>query len=160
MKQASKITKLPRRKQIGVGLVTSAATVMLSITATSTAHAEDGPHFTMNTNDDNPGGKVSFWPKGDIVWLNDTQADGKGVELDIWDVTDDPDTYGYGLTNVLGNGTRTGLADYIWNMPEGHCFRFRIRLLNGDGPEVVPGSTDNAQWMNKDGSAEECPGVS
>ncbi|MFC4005233.1 hypothetical protein ACFS2C_26490 [Prauserella oleivorans] len=121
-----------------------------------------GPNRTMYTDDGNPGGWVYFQTVGDLVQLGDRQEDGAGVELDIWNVTNDPDTYEYGM--YAGNGDDTYIyADASmgqpWNMAEGACFRFRIRLV--DNGRVIPGSTDTAQWrnVNTDGTDIDCPGV-
>jgi hypothetical protein len=122
--------------------------------------AADGPRFEMLTDDGDPGGKVEFWPVGDVVSVLDEQSDGKGVEIDVWNVTRDPDTKEYGFTNTAGEG----IGEMVWasldpryNLAEGDCFRFRIRLV--DNGEVVSGSTDNAQWRNYNDTKQECPDV-
>lgn len=122
--------------------------------------AADGPRFEMLTDDGDPGGKVEFWPDGDVLSVLDQQADGKGVEIDVWNVTRDPDTKEYGFTNTAGEG----IGEMVWasldpryNLAEGACFRLRIRLV--DNGEVVPGSTDDAQWRNNNDTKQECPDV-
>jgi hypothetical protein len=157
-------------------VVVSAVTTLVSGTfAGSAAHARephpsgtapvveavtDEPRFEMLTDDGDPGGKVVFQPVGDVVSVVDEQADGKGVEIDVWNVTRNPDTHEYGFVNTAGNG----IGDTVWgslapryNLAEGACFRFRIRLV--DNGEVVPGSTDNAQWRNYNDTQQECPDI-
>lgn len=41
-----------------------------------------------------------------------------------------------------------------WNMAEGDCFHFRVRLV--DNGKVVPGSTDHAYWRNNNGNQTGC----
>ncbi|MGC9541842.1 hypothetical protein [Streptomyces sp. UG1] len=119
-----------------------------------------GPFFAMETNDSGQqGGVVYFEPVGDEVSIYDQQSDGKYVQLDVWNATHDPNTKEYRLST---KGDDEAHADASmgqpWNMAEGHCFRFRIRLVSPNG-EIVAGSADWANWRNNDDSRQECPGV-
>lgn len=157
---------------VGAVLLLAAAGVV----SASSAHAEErgaagenplGPTaadwFQMHTDDDNPGGVVQFVPEGDLAVLLDLQDDGKDVQLDVWNATRDPNSYEYRLRTRGGiTSSDEGRASMgqPWNLAEGDCFRFRIRLVEpGTAEDVVPGSTDYAQWRNVNGAVEECSGV-
>ncbi|MFV2176721.1 hypothetical protein ACFHW2_18255 [Actinomadura sp. LOL_016] len=129
--------------------------------ARTSAMAADhpGPHHWMHTDDDNPGGRVDFWPQGDIIRISDTQDDGAKVEVTIRNETKDPDKREY-KRSFEGAGWgieyRASMGQ-PYNFAEGHCFRVRIRLIKNG--EVVSGSKDNAQWRNYNNTTKECPGV-
>jgi hypothetical protein len=116
-------------------------------------------HF-LATGDDNPGGYVTFQPGDDKVELCDSQADGASVELDVWNVTKDPDVYEYGMSEShadLSCNIVNAAMGQPYNLAEDHCFRFRIRLRkNGN---IISGTTNSAQWRNYNNTRDTCPGV-
>jgi hypothetical protein len=147
----------------GVLLVTTAGIGIAPV-----AQADGSPpvgtlgYFQMETDDDRPGGRVLFDPDGDVVQVWDQQDDGKDVEVDVWNATHDPNTYEYGIVNRSGTDIVIEATEDMgqpWNMAEGHCYRFRIRLVDHNTNNVVPDTTDFAQWRNKDGATEQCSGV-
>ncbi|MFD0904607.1 hypothetical protein [Actinomadura sediminis] len=118
-----------------------------------------GPHHWMYTNDDRSGGKVDFWPQGDIVRISDLQDEGAAVEVTIRNVTKDPDAKEYKRTFEgagWGKEFRASMGQ-PYNMAEKHCFWFRIRLVKNGS--VIAGSKDTAQWRNYNNTKKECPGV-
>lgn len=128
--------------------------------ASSTDPILPGPRYEMRTDDGDPGGKVEFWTVSDIVRVTDTQADGKGVEVVVWNVTKDPNKREYRLLNDGGEGYPEwafGSVGQPWNLAEGSCFRFMIRLVDDGKP--IPDSTDFAQWRNYNDAEQECDGV-
>jgi hypothetical protein len=146
--------------------------VPAALSGTASASADESPrqrpvYFQMHTDDGNPGGYVTFHPGGpevkeDLVTVSDIQNDGKDVELDITNVTRDPDTKEYGLLTTGEDAPspqgHAGMGQ-PYNMAEGHCFEFRIRLVDEDSGDVVRGSTDYAQWRNNNEETDECGGV-
>jgi hypothetical protein len=101
--------------------------------------AVSGPHYWMYTDDGNPGGKIDFWPNGDIVRLCDTQADGKYAHATyIWSVNNH--IHSVDLETVNGNGTCVVSRQDI---PEEKCVFFVILL----GPDF-PAWEDDAYWLN------------
>ncbi|MFG3691730.1 hypothetical protein [Micromonospora sp. NPDC047740] len=113
------------------------------------------PHYWMYTDDDNPGGRVDFWPNGDIVQLCDLQADGARAELNIYDATAGG-VFKYHL-EASGNGScSTGRASLgaPFDLAEGHCFRFNISLT--DNGQVVNPSFDQAHWRNYNDATANC----
>ncbi|MGI5350400.1 hypothetical protein ACQEU8_19805 [Streptomyces sp. CA-250714] len=130
----------------------------VAVTASPAQAAE--PHHWMYTNDSGANGaRVDFWPRGDEVKLCDKQSDGARADLKIWNVTKDPDQVEYDL-QASGDevcATRGEVLEQPFNLAEGDCFRFRIRLLN-NGNEV-DGSRDIAQWRNHNNSTENCDRV-
>lgn len=124
-----------------------------------TAADHPGPHHSMRTDDDNPGGEVDFWPDGDIVRISDLQDDGATVQVTVRNETKDPDVGEYTRTfQGAGFGVeyRASMGQ-PYNLAEKHCFWFRIRLIKNG--QVVSGSTDTAQWRNYNNTDKECPGV-
>lgn len=119
-----------------------------------------GPRYEMRTDDGSPGGKVEFWPVGDVVRVTDTQADGKGVEVEVTNVTKDPNKFEYPLLNTGGEGYEEyafGNVGQPWNLAEGDCFLFMIRLVDNGKP--ILDSTDYAHWRNYNDTKQECPNV-
>ncbi|OLT31855.1 hypothetical protein BJF79_08660 [Actinomadura sp. CNU-125] len=113
----------------------------------------------MYTEDDNPGGKVDFWPQGDIVRVSDRQDDGAAVEVTVRNETKDPDKHEYKERFQgagFGKEFRASMGQ-PWNLAEGHCFWFRIRLIKNG--EVISDTKDTAQWRNYNNRKKECPGV-
>ncbi|MER7694989.1 hypothetical protein [Streptomyces sp. NPDC097610] len=104
------------------------------------------------TSDDNPGGVVEFFTGGDRVRLMDVQADGKDVEVDVWDVTPEPDVYKFGYYNRYGDHVQPVGSDASeggpYDLAERHCIKFRVRLVNGGSSKVVPGSTNWGRFRN------------
>ncbi|WFB11318.1 hypothetical protein LRS74_32990 [Streptomyces sp. LX-29] len=148
---STKIVQWSRRGGIMAGAVA------LTILGAGPASA-DGPHYTLFTSDDNPGGAVEFFTDGDMVRLTDTQADGKDVEVDVWDVTPEPDVYKFGFYNRHGHREQPVVSEASdgapYDLAEGHCIKFRIRLVNDGSSTVVPGSTNWGRFRN--GSYENC----
>jgi hypothetical protein len=139
----------------------------VSIVAAPSAQADERaptvsayPFFAMETNDGGQqGGVVYFEPVSDEVSIHDRQSDGKYVELDVWNVTHDPNTKEYRLSTKGDNSANVDASmGQPWNMAEGDCFRFRIRLVSSNG-DIVPGSADFAQWRNNNNTEQQCPGV-
>ncbi|SFP85231.1 hypothetical protein [Actinomadura madurae] len=119
-----------------------------------------GPRYEMRTDDGDPGGKVEFWTVGDHVRVTDTQADGKSVEVVVWNVTKDPNKKEYVLLNDGGKDYEEwghGNVAQPWNLAEGSCFLFRIRLLDNGKP--LHDSTDYAHWRNYNDTTQNCDGV-
>ena len=129
------------------------------VSASALAADHPGPHHWMYTDDDNPGGRVDFWPQGDIVRISDTQDDGAAVEVTVRNETKDPDKGEYKrMFEGAGWGKEYRASmEQPYNLAEGHCFWFRIRLIKNG--EVVSGSKDTAQWRNYNNTDKECPGV-
>jgi hypothetical protein len=118
------------------------------------ANAIAGPHYWMYTNDDNPGGRIDFWPDGDIVELCDIQADGYSVHAAIGP-NSGSGFVGYNLS-VGGNGkcviaraSQGGTRD----LPEEACIAFFIFLNKGGG---FPQFMDSAAWINDNDIKANC----
>ncbi|MEU4211062.1 hypothetical protein AB0F13_13880 [Streptomyces sp. NPDC026206] len=131
------------------GLVAGA--VALAILGAGPASAAS-PHYTLHTSDANPGGAVEFFTDGDMVRLTDVQADGKDVQVDVWDVTPEPDVYKFGFYNRNGDRGQPVVSDAGMGAPydlaEGHCIKFRVRLVNDGSSTVVSGSTNWGRFRN------------
>ncbi|MGH8794246.1 MAG: hypothetical protein ACRDXX_16565 [Stackebrandtia sp.] len=130
-------------RKLLTALTASAAAVVLSFTLASPAQAHDE---AMNTDDDNPGGRVEFTANGDVVKLCDTQDDGHGVMLRVFD--DTSHIYKY---NKQHNADQPGKCwtyrasmggDY--NLREDNLFQFTICLLD----DTVHKYCDEAYWKN------------
>lgn len=121
-------------------------------------------HYIYTADEGDTGGQASIQFDGDKVKIWDRQDDGKDVQLDVWNVSNDPDTHEYRLRTETGYGG-TGSVDagdgQPWNLAEGDCFRFRIRLVEPETKDdVVPGSTYSEQVRNHNsGGARQCSGV-
>lgn len=107
-----------------------------------------------------PGGRVYFTADGDEVIAQDTRKDGYGVRVRVKDVTHDPDTTVYTLTNSQGVDTSVWAYAKLggrYDLAEKHCFRFTIWLVN-NGKRVSP--KDYRQWRNYNNDEDRyCPGV-
>ena len=144
-----------RRRFVTAAFV-AVLTAALSVTGVSQAQAYAGPHHWMYTNDDNPGGRVDFWPDGDIVKVCDLQADGHRVTVQVsrWYPGDYHSDY---RVEAVGNGDCTTVRASMgqpWNLLEGACMHFDIRLfdngyLNFDSP-------DEAAWWNDNNDKGNC----
>ncbi|QTI90518.1 hypothetical protein [Streptomyces sp. AgN23] len=119
------------------------------------ASIKAGPHYRMYTDDSDNGGWVEFFTVGDEVRMGDRASDGRGVEIDVWNESSDPDSYEFGWYKGRGKGkwqySKASMGQ-PWNMAEGDCSKFRIRLV--DNGNVVPSSTDYAQWWNRNGAGQ------
>jgi hypothetical protein len=118
------------------------------------ADAIAGPHYWMYTDDDNPGGRIDFWPNGDVVELCDTQADGYSVHADLGP-NSGSGFVGYSLS-VGGNGkcviaraSQGGTRD----LPEEACIAVFIFLNKSGGS---PQFTDSAAWINDNDVKANC----
>lgn len=115
----------------------------------SPAQAYAGPHYWMYTNDGTPGGRVDFWPDGDIIQVCDIQADGAHVNMVVTHIFT-----GAGFSiQASGNGNCTtrrasqgGAYDLVERGVGKGCYRFNIRLW--DDIHYVQGSEDKAAWWN------------
>jgi hypothetical protein len=138
-------------------IVGSVVTAAVGFGVVGTAQAYSGPHFSMSSKDGNPGGRVDFWPYGDVVQVCDTQADGTSVHV----VIDDIDTFkGYELT-AAGDGncvTHKASQGGAYDLPERGasqgCLHFDIRLWRGD--VTVWNSVNDAYWWNDNSGAHDC----
>ncbi|MCE7002392.1 hypothetical protein LWC34_06035 [Kibdelosporangium philippinense] len=137
-----------------IASLTAALVAMTAVVLPGQAQAATGPHHWMYTEDDNPGGKVDFWPNGDIVQLCDQQADGARAELHVYDAT------AGGLVmhlEAVGDGvcvSRRASDGGRYDLAENHCFRFNIQLRN-NGTVVNP-SFDQAHWRNYNDAKANC----
>lgn len=112
-------------RKLLVALVASTIGLAGSFAVSSPAQA--ATKYTMHTDDSDPGGRVEFWPNGDIVRLCDIEADGWGVELTVlvladWEV--------YHLS-VGGNGNCKEVrasTGPLYDMVEGSTVEFYINL--------------------------------
>jgi len=132
---------------LGVAVVAGGA-----LAAQGPAQAADGPHHWMYTDDSGSGGRVDFWPDGDIVQLCDKASDGARAEVDVYD----NGGYLYHL-EAAGNGvcgTRRASDGGKYDLAENHCFTFVIYLT--DGGVVIPASRDVAQWVNDNNDSKSC----
>ncbi|BAU87876.1 hypothetical protein SLA_7010 [Streptomyces laurentii] len=124
----------------------------MTILAAWPASAREGYPYSLSTSDDNPGGAVGFFADGDVVELGDIQADGKDIEIDVWDVTPEPDVYKFGFYNRKGYRNGSVYTDASmgapFNLAEGHCIKLRIRLVNAGSTTVVNGSTNWGRFRN------------
>lgn len=145
-----------RRKLLSLLTVPLAAAALVTAGA-GTANAYSGPHYWMYTDDDNPGGKVEFWPDGDIFKVCDIQADGASVHVVLYDIY----TYkGYDIS-AAGNGnctTRRKSDGAQYDLPERGrdqgCVNVDIRLWkNGT---TVWNSQDQAAWWNDNDTKDDC----
>jgi hypothetical protein len=111
----------------------------------------------MYTDDNDSGGRVEFWPYGDIVKVCDIEADGAHVHVVLYDI----ETYkGYDVV-ASGNGnctTRRASMGSKYDLPErsssSGCIWFDIRLW--DGNVSIPDSTDTAAWWNDNDTKDNC----
>ncbi|MEV0501213.1 hypothetical protein AB0I84_26960, partial [Streptomyces spectabilis] len=122
-----------------------------------------GNYMWMWTDDSARGGLVYFEPAdsgGDAVTLIDKESDGRGVRISVWDETRDPDVHKFTFYNRYGKDQRVvsnaGLGG-SYDLAEGHCFKFRIQLV--DGNNVIESSTDYAQWRNDNQQVSNCDDV-
>ncbi|WP_328418159.1 hypothetical protein OG470_31380 [Micromonospora sp. NBC_00389] len=136
-------------RRIATTLVALVATLTASAVIASPAQAYSGPHYWMYTNDGNPGGRVDFWPDGDIVQVCDVQADGAHVNVVLHDIFTGA---GYSV-QASGNGNCTtrrasqgGSYDLNERSSSRGCYLFNIRLW--DDIHYVSGSEDKAAWWN------------
>jgi hypothetical protein len=144
-----------RRKLLA--LLTVPLTIAGLTLTTGTAAAYSGPHYWMYTDDGNPGGKVEFWPDGDIFKVCDIQADGAHVHVVLYDI----ETYkGYEIS-ATGDGnctTRRASDGAQYDMPErgrsSGCISVNIRLWKGH--DYVDGSEDKANWWNDNNTKDDC----
>lgn len=123
--------------------------------AATASQAMRGNWFQMLTDDSRKGGGVNFEPQDDYVSLFDRESDGRGVRITVWDETADPDVHKFTFYNRRGKGKYVYSDSSMgspYNLAEGHCFKFRIQLV--DGNNVIESSTDYAQWRNRNASSE------
>lgn len=147
-----------RSKRWIAGMIAVFAVVLGSavFVAPSSAQAAPGPHYWMYTDDGGTaGGRVDFWTNGDIVQVCDRDNDGARVHLRVFDVT-----AGSVLKYEL-QASGSGVCDTVdaadggrYNLPENHCFRFDIYLLNNN--VEVGGSRDDARWRNYPDATANC----
>jgi hypothetical protein len=145
-----------RRKLLSL-LAVPAMTAAMALAGAGSAAAYSGPHYWMYTDDGNPGGKVEFWPDGDIFKVCDIQADGAHVHVVLYDI----ETYkGYDIT-ASGNGnctTRRASDGAGFDLPEKGrsqgCISVNIRLWKGSS--YVWDSEDKANWWNDNDNKDDC----
>lgn len=146
--------KTSRASRAKLLAMAAALTVVSAWTVTaSPAQAASGPHYWMYTDELNPfgkGGRVDFWPVGDIVQVCDRIADGTGVTVEVGDNTGG--FFKYDLEASGAGVCKTARArDGSWaNLAEGHCLRFTIYLWNNTS------SRDQAQWRNYNDAKVNC----
>lgn len=110
-----------------------------------------GPHYWMYTDDGNSGGRIDFWPNGDVFELCDIQADGHGVHAGVAPL---PITAGntFGLS-VAGNGScavSRGSQGGVHDLPEEACINVWI------GINSLPEYDDGAYWVNDNDIKANC----
>lgn len=118
------------RRSAGV-VAALAAAVSLFTAIPAHAVVYDVGMFTTDAGD--KCGWVGFKKVGDVVGLQDHDADGYSVVLDVWDVT--TGDFRYHLSNSKGNGgevIRDANDGFPYDLPEGHKFRFEISCYDGD----------------------------
>ncbi|MDQ0602977.1 hypothetical protein QF037_007322 [Streptomyces canus] len=107
------------RRILGV----SAGAVALALSLSTNAFAAD---YSVQTDDGDPGGKLSFVSDGDIMTVKDQEADGWGVKAWVW--IDGNLQY---TLQAGGNGnTDTARASDggSHNLPEGKTLKVRVCL--------------------------------
>jgi hypothetical protein len=118
------------------------------------ADAIAGPHYWMYTDDDNPGGRIDFWPNGDVVELCDTQADGYAAYASVGP-NSGSGWVGYNLS-VGGNGKcvihRASQGGH-YDLPEEACIAVFVFLDKNGG---TPQFTDSAAWINDNDVKANC----
>jgi hypothetical protein len=118
------------------------------------ADAIAGPHYWMYTDDDNPGGRIDFWPNGDVVELCDIQADGYAAYASLGP-NSGSGWVGYSLS-VGGNGKcvihRASQGGH-YDLPEEACVAVFIFLDKNGG---FPQFTDSAAWINDNDVKANC----
>jgi hypothetical protein len=139
----------------GPGTVAAAVPSSRTTVVTHQALSPDtisGPHYWMYTNDANPGGRIDFWPNGDVFELCDIQADGHGVNAYYYWVAAngyytgiDMDASGSG-TCTVSRGSQGGLRD----LPEEACIGVQI------GINTLPQYDDVAYWLNDNDIKANC----
>jgi hypothetical protein len=110
-----------------------------------------GPHYWMYTNDANPGGRIDFWPNGDVFELCDIQADGHGVNAYYYYWFGDLYN-GIGM-DVAGNGkcvVNRGSQGGTYDLPEEACIVVQI------GINTLPQYDDHARWLNDNDIKANC----
>ncbi|MDH6628703.1 hypothetical protein M2271_006536 [Streptomyces sp. LBL] len=101
------------------------------------------------------GGRVDFWPVGDVVELCDGLRDGRSAKLGVFDQTGFFTKYEI-EASCYGKYTKvSALRGSYLNLAENHCFKFEMYLLDGDG-DIVPGSEDDACWRNRNDAKVNC----
>lgn len=138
------------------GLTTiAAASAARTITVTNGAIEPDtisGPHYWMYTDDDNPGGRIDFWPNGDVVELCDIQADGYGVYADVNAYTSSAYELSVGGNGkcVVARASQGGVRD----LREEACITFVIFLDKSS--TGMPAFVDSAAWLNDNDIKANC----
>ncbi|MBA2948633.1 hypothetical protein [Streptomyces himalayensis] len=160
VQESRRLSLLFTRKLRAAAVTSATVGVFLLVTATPASAA----NRTMWTNDGDPGGYVYFDPYGDIVIAHDSQNDGKDVHVTVWDETKDPDDFRYDLYTDGDYDGSNSSAEGSWGVPydlaEGNCIKFRVRLVDeNDHSVVVSGSTDYAQWRNNNTDPADCSSV-
>ncbi|MFI6336383.1 hypothetical protein [Streptomyces sp. NPDC050535] len=127
-----------RAKRILTLVGTPVAAVGLLLTAGSPALAVD---HEMHTDDGDPGGRVQFTAGGDIVRVDDLEADGYAAKLFVYNpngttrYTVQAGTAGTSKTVSAGNGG-------VYNLAEGTAYTFKICLHKTSGDSYC----DSAVW--------------
>ncbi|MEJ3746721.1 hypothetical protein WEI85_25965 [Actinomycetes bacterium KLBMP 9797] len=121
--------------------------LMIGVTASFavSSPAQAATKYTMHTDDTDPGGRVEFWPNGDVVKLCDIEADGWGVGLTVL-VLDGWENYDL---EVGGNGNckeRRASMGAAYDMVEGGTVEFYIYLYKTGECSVC--YDDLSSWKN------------
>jgi hypothetical protein len=119
---------------LGLGVAASLAVAAPAQAAPREMHTEDGK----------PGGRVRFTPNGDVVQICDIEADGWAAVVQVSDEDQYFNTYtiragGSGTCKTV-NAAKGG----VYDMVEGHNYKFHIWLQNADSYAYDDWST----WRN------------
>lgn len=139
-------------RKVLVTTMASAFAIIVSMAANTPAYAAV-PHHWMWT-DGSDGGKVDFWPGGDLVRLCDTDGDGYRAVLNVRNWTKDRFEY---EIEAIGDGNCTIVKASMgqpWNMAEGDCFQFHIFLYDAGFGHMK--GDDSGHWRNDNNDKRWC----
>lgn len=118
--------------------------------ASTTETVASGPHHWMYSDDDNPGGRLDFWPAQDKMRVCDLQKDGYSAQAEIGH----EGRLLYRLKGT-GKGDCQTFDKSDKDLREGECFDVTIGLYKNG--RLLDQSWDWAIWRNDNDEKINCP---
>ncbi|MGP3979037.1 hypothetical protein ACTWQF_34515 [Streptomyces sp. 8N114] len=138
-----------RRLATILGAPLAAAALLVALP--NSASAAD-PDHSMQTDDGDPGGKVTLIERGDVVTVTDQEEDGWAVRAFVYN----PDGSLRYKVNAAGSGdhnTKQASDGGVYNLKENTTYGFKVCL-------VRPGDIaycDSDSWRNNQNSSDMVP---